>query len=143
MVHCSGTADPTMTPWEVDESKTVMALGEEYYDRDSPFFEQARLSDMRMMINQCIGGLFSIRVRVRTGIPWRYRVQSKHRSQVAAQISASVGLGVPRSSAVRTVSGEPVDLFGLPSRGTGCVSLLTEDAQTEFSHQKGEQLELL
>jgi hypothetical protein len=46
-VTSSGSADPTMTPWEVTEEQTVMGQLTENYNRDSPFFEQARQRAIR------------------------------------------------------------------------------------------------
>ena len=46
----SGTADPTMTPWDVTEEQTVAGQLEKLYDRDSPFFEQARQRAIRQSL---------------------------------------------------------------------------------------------
>lgn len=43
----SGTADPTQTEWEVTPEQTVQGQLEELYNRDSPFFEQARQRAIR------------------------------------------------------------------------------------------------
>lgn len=43
----SGTADPTMTPWDVTREQTVQGQLEDLYNRDSPFFEQARQRAIR------------------------------------------------------------------------------------------------
>lgn len=43
----SGTADPTMTSWDVTDEQTVAGQLTELYDRDSPFFEQARQRAIR------------------------------------------------------------------------------------------------
>jgi len=43
----SGTADPTMTPWDVTEEQTVAGQLDKLYDRDSPFFENARQKAIR------------------------------------------------------------------------------------------------
>jgi hypothetical protein len=59
----SGTADPTMTPWEVTREQTVAGQLEDLYDRDSPFFEQARQRAIRQSLsgggqNSAMAGAF-------------------------------------------------------------------------------------
>lgn len=48
----SGTADPTPTEWEVTPEQTVAGQLESLYDRDSPFFEQARQRAIRQHLSQ-------------------------------------------------------------------------------------------
>ena len=59
----SGTADPTMTPWDVTEEQTVAGQLQKNYDRDSPFFELARQRAIRQHLssggqNSAMAGAF-------------------------------------------------------------------------------------
>lgn len=59
----SGTADPSMTPWEVTDEQTVQGQLTDLYDRDSPFFEQARQRAIRQHLgsggqNSAMAGAF-------------------------------------------------------------------------------------
>lgn len=47
----SGTAEPTQTNWDVTKEQTVQGQLEDLYNRDSPFFEQARQRAIRQHLS--------------------------------------------------------------------------------------------
>jgi len=62
-VTSSGTAEPTMTPWEVTREQTVQGQLTDLYNRDSPFFETARQRAIRSALsggaqNSAMAGAF-------------------------------------------------------------------------------------